>query len=236
MTTDPILPGFEDAFAAMQENAASDDAIEKLPVFTAERVAAHDKDRYELAARLLFSENISRRTICKWLHMSPNTLSAIEVRELRLHPEYVRALQEESKAEIEQLKRLGLEAMRARFFDQKAMSKTGLKDIASCIKLLNEMSGTPVQGESQEANRNTDNEYIELVDKNSPYYGLLGKKISAPETVDCLEVAAPGEQRNGQRNGTNRGESGRESSEVANGDNEIKFACTERNMLIKQGK
>ena len=221
MTTEPILPGFEDAFAAMQENAASDDAIEKLPVFTAERVAAHDKDRYELAARLLFSENISRRTICKWLHMSPNTLSAIEVRELRLHPEYVRALQEESKAEIEQLKRLGLEAMRARFFDQKAMSKTGLKDIATCVKLLNEMSSSPVQGESQEANRNTDNEYIELVDKNSPYYGLLGKKISAPETVDCLEVEAPGEQSNTPCNGTNRDESGNESSAVENGENEM---------------
>jgi hypothetical protein len=144
MTTEPILPGLEDAFTAMQMNAASADAIEKLPVFTAERVAVHDKDRYDLAARLLFSENISRRTICKWLHMSPNTLSAIEVRELRLHPEYVKALQEESKAEIEQLKRLGLEAMRARFFDKKAMSKTGLKDIATCVKLLNEMSSSPV--------------------------------------------------------------------------------------------
>lgn len=217
MTTEPILPGLEDAFTAMQMNAASDDAIEKLPVFTAERVAVHDKDRYELAARLLFSENISRRTICKWLHMSPNTLSAIEVRELRLHPEYVKALQEESKAEIEQLKRLGLEAMRARFFDKNAMSKTGLKDIATCVKLLNEMSSSPVQGEPQNTNRNTDNDYIDLIDKNSPYYGLCRGKSSAPETADCLEVEALGEQRNTPYNGTNRGESSGEQhqSQVA---------------------
>ena len=93
----------------------------ELPTYTAERVANYEPKRYELAARLLFTENISRRTICKWLHMSPNTLSAIEVRELRIHPERVEKLKEEANAEIEQLKRMGREALRARFFDKNAI-------------------------------------------------------------------------------------------------------------------
>ena len=187
-----ILPGLEDALAQMQAKAASDNDIDTMPVYTAERIAAHDKDRYALAARLLFAENISRRTICRWLHMSPNTLSAIEVRELRLHPELVQKLQEESKAEIAQLKRLGLEAMRARFFDKDAMSKTSIKDIASALKTLNDLSGDELKPQSPESNRNTDNDYIDLIDENSPY-GLSREKNSAPETVDCnYDVARDG--------------------------------------------
>lgn len=189
-----ILPGFEDALAQMQAKAASDNDIDTMPVYTAERIAAHDKDRYALAARLLFAENISRRTICRWLHMSPNTLSAIEVRELRLHPELVQKLQEESKAEIAQLKRLGLEAMRARFFDKDAMSKTSIKDIASALKTLNDLSGDELKPQSPESNRNTDNDYIDLIDEHSPY-GLSREKISAPETVDCNYDAALDERR-----------------------------------------
>jgi len=57
---EPILPGLEVAIADMESSALSDTAIESLPVYTAERVAVHDTDRYNLAARLLFAENISR--------------------------------------------------------------------------------------------------------------------------------------------------------------------------------
>lgn len=209
-----ILPGLEDALEQMQAKAASDNDIDTMPVYTAERIAAHDKDRYALAARLLFAENISRRTICKWLHMSPNTLSAIEVRELRMHPEIVQKLQEESKAEIAQLKRLGLEAMRARFFDEKAMSKTSIKDIASALKTLKELSDDEVKPQSQESNRNTENDYIDLIDENSPY-GLSREKISAPETVDCNYDVARDERRIMPGNAQLDGESGTESG-VAN--------------------
>lgn len=211
---EPILPGLEVAIADMESDALSDTAIESLPVYTAERVAVHDTDRYNLAARLLFAENISRRTICRWLHMSPNTLSAIEVRELRLHPELINKLRAEAAAEITQLKRLGLEAMRARFFDKKAMSKTSIKDIASALKTLKELSDDEVKPQSQESNRNTENDYIDLIDENSPY-GLSREKISAPETVDCNYDVARDERRIMPGNAQLDGESGTESG-VAN--------------------
>lgn len=210
---EPILPGLEVAIAGMESDALSDTAIESLPVYTAERVAVHDTDRYNLAARLLFAENISRRTICRWLHMSPNTLSAIEVRELRLHPELINKLRAEAAAEITQLKRLGLEAMRARFFDPKAMSKTSIKDIASTLKTLAELSGD-IQPDVPESNRNTENDYIDLIDENSPY-GLSREKISAPETVDCNYDVARDERRIMPGNAQLDGESGTESG-VAN--------------------
>ena len=214
---EPILPGLEVAIADMESSALSDTAIESLPVYTAERVAVHDTDRYNLAARLLFAENISRRTICRWLHMSPNTLSAIEVRELRLHPELIKKLRAEAAAEITQLKRLGLEAMRARFFDQKAMSKTSIKDIASTLKTLEELSGD-IQPNVPESNRNTqENEYLDIIDVDEPNgeNGLSREKISAPEMVDCQYDAALDEQRIEPQNGESNGESGIES-EVAN--------------------
>lgn len=211
---EPILPGLEVAIAEMESDALSDTAIESLPVYTAERVAVHDTDRYNLAARLLFAENISRRTICRWLHMSPNTLSAIEVRELRLHPELINKLRTEAAAEITQLKRLGLEAMRARFFDQKAMSKTSLKDIVSTLKTLAELSGD-IQPDVPESNRNTqDNDYLDVLDVDEPN-GLSREKISAPEMVDCNYDAALNEQRIEPQNSGSNGESGIES-EVAN--------------------
>ena len=124
----------------MEAEALDDKQLDKLPTYTAERVANFEPKRYELAARLLFAENISRRTICKWLHMSPNTLSAIEVRELRLNPKRIASLKAEAQAEIEQLKRIGREALRARFFDENALDKVGIKELASTLKILDEMS------------------------------------------------------------------------------------------------
>lgn len=227
---EPILPGLEVAIADMESDALSDTAIESLPVYTAERVAAHDTDRYNLAARLLFAENISRRTICRWLHMSPNTLSAIEVRELRLHPELIKKLRVEAAAEITQLKRLGLEAMRARFFDQKAMSKTSIKDIVSTLKTLAELSGD-IQPDVPESNRNTqENEYLDILDVDEPN-GLSREKISAPEMVDCNYDAALDEQRIEPQNGESNGESGNQESQFATGNPNAEFVSTERNSL-----
>ena len=191
MKETPTLPGLEDAIAKMEKNAIADNEIDKQPTFTAERVANFDPKRYELAAHLLFAENISRRTICKWLHMSPNTLSAIEVRELKLHPELVQKLQAEAMAEIEQLKRVGREALRARFFDKKAMDDISAKEIASILKLLTEMSDQE-NTKGSEANRNTQNDYIDAISSWNESDGFGREKKFAPETVEGLEVAAPG--------------------------------------------
>jgi len=188
MSETPTLPGLEDAVAKMEATAASETEIDKMPVYTAERVAAYDPKRYELAARLLFAENMSRRTICRWLHMSPNTLSAIEVRELRMHPERVQKLKEEANAEIEQLKRMGREALRARFFDKNAMLKTSAKEIASILKILDEMSNDSVPP-STSTNRNTDeNEYVDAIAEWSDD-GFGREKIPAPQSGN--ENAAP---------------------------------------------
>ena len=221
---EPILPGLEVAIANMESGALSDTAIESLPVYTAERIAVHDTDRYNLAARLLFAENISRRTICRWLHMSPNTLSAIEVRELRLHPELINKLRAEAAAEITQLKRLGLEAMRARFFDPKAMSKTSIKDIASTLKTLTELSGD-IQPDMPESNRNTqENDYLDVLDVDEPN-GLSREKNSAPETEDRNYDAALDKRRIGQQND----ESGNPKPQSEIGISDAEFVSTERN-------
>ena len=189
MKTEQTLPGLESAIAEMETSALSDTDVNALPTYTAERVANFEPKRYELAARLLFAENISRRTICKWLHMSPNTLSAIEVRELRMHPERTEKLREEATAEIEQLKRMGREALRARFFDKKAMEKTSAKEIATILKILDEMK-TYNASTANGANRNTeDNAYIEAISSWSDN-GFEQGKNSAPETENRLEVAA----------------------------------------------
>lgn len=188
---EPILPGLESALAKIQDNAMPDEQIEKLPTYTAERIAHYEPDRYELAARLLFAENVSRRTICKWLHMSPNTLSAIEVRELRLHPERIAELQEEAKAEIAQLKRMGREALRARFFDKNAVDKISAKELASILKLLEDMSTTnSTQNTTENANRNTEqNDYIDVVAEwTENRFGR--EKNSAPGKHDRLEDEA----------------------------------------------
>ena len=190
MTEEQTLPGLESAIQEMERNALQEDKVDQLPTYTAERVANYEPKRYELAARLLFTENISRRTICKWLHMSPNTLSAIEVRELRMHPERVQKLKEEANAEIEQLKRMGREALRARFFDKNAMLKTSAKEIASILKILDEMSNDSVPP-STSTNRNTDeNEYVDAIAERYDD-GFGREKISAPETDNRKEVAAP---------------------------------------------
>ena len=211
MKKTPILPGLEDAIAKMEEQAIADNEIDKQPTFTAERVANFDPKRYELAVRLLFAENISRRTICKWLHMSPNTLSAIEVRELKLHPELIQELQDEAMAEIEQLKRMGREALRARFFDKKAMEGTSAKEIASILKLLTEMSDTQEPQQSNQANRNTKNDYIDAISSwNEDGFGL--GKNSAPEITEGLEVAARENSPHGAKNGQISGENGQISA------------------------
>ncbi len=188
MNEPPTLPGLESAIAEMEHTAITDKEVDELPTFTGERVAVYEPERYALAARLLFAENISRRTICKWLHMSPNTLSAIEAREIRLHPESIKALRIEAQAELEQLKRLGREALRARFFDKKGLEDTSLKELASTLKLLDEMSK---ENTIQEANRNTEksenNEYYEIIEENR--FG--GEKILAPQTEPRNELAAP---------------------------------------------
>ena len=188
----PTLPGLEGAIQKMEEEALDDMQLDKLPTYTAERVANFEPKRYELAARLLFAENISRRTICKWLHMSPNTLSAIEVREIRLNPERIASLKAEANAELEQLKRIGREALRARFFDEKALEKIGIKELASTLKILDEMSVETE--ENKNGNRNIEsepNEYIETIGSwKDDGSGFGREKISAPENSDCLEDAA----------------------------------------------
>ena len=189
MTEEQTLPGLESAIQEMERNALQEDKIDQLPTYTAERVANYEPKRYELAARLLFTENISRRTICKWLHMSPNTLSAIEVRELRINPERVKQLKAEANAEIEQLKRMGREALRARFFDKNAMARTSTKEIASILKILDEMNNDTVPDTN--TNRNTgENEYIDTISEWQED-GFGREKISAPETDNRKEVAAP---------------------------------------------
>lgn len=189
MTNEQTLPGLEGAIEEMESNALKETEVDKLPTYTAERVANYEPKRYELAARLLFAENISRRTICKWLHMSPNTLSAIEVRELRMNPKRVENLKKEAEAEIEQIKRMGREALRARFFDKTAMDKTSTKDIASILKIMNDMTnGT---GQNNNTNRNEEeNEYIEAIAEWTED-GFGKEKNSAPEINDRLEVEAP---------------------------------------------
>lgn len=190
MTEEQTLPGLESAIQEMERNALQEDKVDQLPTYTAERVANYEPKRYELAARLLFTENISRRTICKWLHMSPNTLSAIEVRELRINPERVKQLKAEANAEIEQLKRMGREALRARFFDKNAMLKTSAKEIASILKILDELSNDSVPP-STSTNRNTDeNEYVDAIAEWQED-GFEREKISAPETTNRQEAAAP---------------------------------------------
>lgn len=188
MNQTPTLPGMESAIAEMERAAITDEEVERLPTFTGERVAIYEPKRYELAARLLFAENISRRTICKWLHMSPNTLSAIETREIRLHPESVEALKDEAKAELEQLKRLGRQALRERFFDKKELERTSLKELASTLKLIDEMSKECyVKSTNRNTKDNTENEYIEIIENN----GFGGEKNSAQQTGDRNEIAAP---------------------------------------------
>lgn len=185
----PILPGMESAMAEMDADAMTDAEVDKLPTFTAERVANYDPKRYALAARLLFAENISRRTICKWLHMSPNTLAAIEARELRIHPERIAELQAEATAEIAQLKRIGREELRARFFDKEAMKNISAKEIASILKTLEDMSVNYVQ-KPKESNRNAEtNDYIEAIATWSED-GFGGEKNSAPGSLEGLEVEA----------------------------------------------
>lgn len=200
MNGEQTLPGLESAIAEMEARAITDQEVDALPTFTGERVAVYEPERYALATRLLFSENISRRTICKWLHMSPNTLAAIEAREIKLHPESIEALQREARAEIEQLKRMGREALRARFFDKKRLEDTSLKELASTLKLLDDMS---VAHRVPEPNRNTekteDNEYIDVLESD----GFGREKISAPQSG--YELAAPGERPEGGESG---GESG----------------------------
>lgn len=189
MSETPTLPGLEDAVAKMEAAAASETEVDKLPVYTAERVAAYEPKRYELAARLLFAENMPRRTICRWLHMSPNTLSAIEVREMRQHPERIVALQTEARAEIEQLKRMGREALRARFFDKEAMEKTSAKEIASILKLLDDMSECTNAESNRNANESANgNDYIDAIASWSED-GFGREKIPAPQSGN--ENAAP---------------------------------------------
>ena len=104
--------------------------------------------------------------------------------------------------------------MRARFFDPKAMSKTSIKDIASTLKTLEELSGD-IQPDVPESNRNTqENDYLDVLDVDDPN-GLSREKISAPEMVDGNYDAALDEQRIEPQNGESNGESGIES-EVAN--------------------
>lgn len=201
MNTAPTLPGLEDEIARMEQDAISDAEITQLPTYTAERVANYEPKRYELAARLLFAENLSRRTICKWLKMSPNTLSAIEVRELRLHPELVKKLQQEAKAEIVQIMRMGREELRARFFDKDAIAKTSTKDIATIIKILDDMESKKGIDET-EPNRNTGNDYIDAIWQESDDGFKRGKK-SAPENLNANKDAAP-------KNAPGCAESGRE--------------------------
>lgn len=196
MSDELTLPGLESAIAEMEKKALTDKEVKGLPTYTAERVANYEPERYELAARLLFAENMSRRTICRWLHMSPNTLSAIEVRELRLHPERVEELKRESAAEIEQLKRVGREALRARFFDNDAVKKIPAKEIALILKLLDEMSERNRPEAPQNPNRNTENN--DYIDAMSSWQedGFGREKNSAPETVDANNDAAPKNERN----------------------------------------
>ena len=136
--------------------------------------------------------------------MSPNTLSAIEVRELKLHPELIQELKDEAIAEIEQLKRMGREALRARFFDKKAMEGTSAKEIASILKLLTEMS-EPNNTQEPQANRNTKNDYIDAISSwNEDGFGA--GKNSAPEITEGLEVAARENSPHGAKNGQISGE------------------------------
>ena len=210
----PTLPGLEGAILQMEAEALDDKQLDELPQYTAERVANFEPKRYELAARLLFAENISRRTICKWLHMSPNTLSAIEVRELRLHPEQIESLKSEANAELEQLKRIGREALRARFFDEKALEKVGIRELASTLKILDEISVETVGNKNGNRNTNSEpNEYIEAIGSWEDD-GFGREKNSAPENADSLEDAAlrerpeaaetPEKQQNRQADGSAR--------------------------------
>lgn len=215
----PTLPGLESAIAEMEKTAITDKEVDELPTFTGERVAIYEPKRYALAARLLFAENISRRTICKWLHMSPNTLSAIEAREIKLHPESIEALKLEAQAELEQLKRLGREALRARFFDKKGLEDTSLKELASTLKILDEMSK---ENAVPESNRNAENsggnEYFEIIESN----GFGEKEFPAPESQGNERPALRAGQ---DRQGNERKEPGEaQESAIGSEGNEVQNA------------
>lgn len=156
------------------------------PHYSADRIAAKSPERYELAVRFLFDERLPDRAICRMLKMSPNTLAAIERREMRENPKRIAQMQAEAKTELKQLKRMCRAEIRARFLDEKTMSELPLKDITALLKTLEEMD-EDAKSEVGKTNRSESeaNEYISVVAEWSD--GLGEGKNSAGKSNESMQ-------------------------------------------------
>lgn len=175
----------------VKDGATEENGI--APHYSAERIAAKSPERYALAVRFLFEEKISDRAICNLLKMSPNTLAAIERREMRINPRRVEQMKAEEKTELKQLKRMCRAEIRARFLDEKSLKETSLKEMTALLKSLDDMDANGE--ESPKTNRSTDddNDYISVVADWSDGFGAEENSASGlqrGETVDCENNAS----------------------------------------------
>lgn len=182
-----ILPGLETALAEMERDTERGC---DSPHFTAELVAARSPERYELAARFLFSERMSRRAICRLLRMSMNTLAAIEAREMRLHPERVEELRVEERIEAAQLRRMCREEIRARLFDEKALADIPLGELTKLMKSLDAPEAAE-PGAKPDRRAEEPNEYVEAVSEWGD--GFRGAENPAGENAERGEGSCGGE-------------------------------------------
>lgn len=169
------------------------------PHYSAERIAEKSPDRYALAVRLIFRERMPHRAICRLLGMSPNSLAAIERREMRLNPAKVDEMRSEERIEAAQLRRMCREEIRARFLDETAMQDTSLKELTSLLKTLNDMDAERTA--TAEPNRNAEegNDYVTVVaewqdgftaEENSAGGSPRGEPVSRESTTEGADDGA----------------------------------------------
>ncbi len=219
MVEAPTLFPIEDG--ATEENGIA-------PHYSAERIAAKSPERYALAVRFLFEEKMSDRAICKLLKMSPNTLAAIERREMRINPERLAQMRTEEKTELKQLKRMCRAEIRARFLDEKSLKEVSLKEMTALLKSLDDMDAD--NEESPKTNRSTgdDNDYISVVAEWSDGFGAEENSaggLQRGETVGCennaCETVGSGDRADGNPVGGETDDREPVGGETTGGESEV---------------
>ena len=136
----------------------SDEVVDRLPVYTAERVLALDPFRYSIAAALFFcAPTISKREICRLCRISQHTLEMIIEREER-----GRTAEQWRESASMRLRRLSDRAMDVGenlMRDDEVVRKSGLGGVAAILREAthaHELMAQRLPGQQKPANGSDD--------------------------------------------------------------------------------
>lgn len=177
------LPGFDLKALVIKSDDIADLSDEKE--YTAERLLVSHPDRYEIARRLFFEFELSKRGVCDICRINSRTLNALIERETKTRgADFLYERIRRKKALIayqltEQLEELA--------HDPKACKEAGINGLIQAIKLIQASAGQTIDVPPS-SNTSGDSPYIDGCEYAKIYRtnGLYLKKNSA-RAVDVVE-------------------------------------------------